>query len=209
MLVNAYVLYVKHNSMMGKKKKHLLSQYEFRKQIALAWIAPNTYDPRFAKSEAKKCKRKLPSPSQSISSISSQSRSAKLSPRTSPRGNLEEDVVDDPAVRFTDSSLAIGGSLSRRLRTDLKHQPALERKPKSKCQLHHWASHCVYRARILWCQDCQVHLCVGCFSIFHDVEDLVENKVKLGSLFQEQQNTKQTKRKAGNLLAAATQMAEV
>ena len=60
---------------MGKKKKDLLSQYEFRKQIALAWIAPDTYDPCFAdkdKKEAKR-KRKSTSPSHSIASNSSES----------------------------------------------------------------------------------------------------------------------------------------
>ena len=48
--------------------------------------------------------------------------------------------------RFSDSSLAIGGSLAMRLRTDLKHRPAPERKPRSKCQLHRWASGLEFRA---------------------------------------------------------------
>jgi len=208
MLVNAYVLYVRHNTMMGKTKKGLLSQYEFRKQIALAWIAPDKYDPRFVdkdKREAKR-KRKSPSPSHSIASNSSQSRCAKLPPRMSPRMNAADDVRATPAPRFTDSSLAIGGSLSMRLRTDLKHRPAPERKPKSKCQLHRWASGFEYRAGTLWCQDCQVHLCVGCFSTFHDVEDLIKNKVGLESLFQEQNTTKQTKRKVRELGNSATQV---
>jgi hypothetical protein len=58
MLVNAYVLYVKHNTMMGKQKKRLLSQYEFRKQIALVWIAPDRYDPCFAKKDKREANRK-------------------------------------------------------------------------------------------------------------------------------------------------------
>ena len=111
--------------------------------------------------------------------------------------------------RFSDSSLAIGGSLAMRLRTDLKHRPAPERKPRSKCQLHRWASGLQFRAGTLWCQDCQVHLCVGCFSTFHDVEDLIKDKVELNSLFQEQNTTKQTKRKARELVNSATQVAGV
>lgn len=204
-MVNAYVLYVKHNTMMGRKKKDLLSSYDFRTQIAYAWIAPSTQDPRFAskdKREAKR-KRKSTSPSQSVGSNSSQS--AKLPPRKSPRMSLADDIVT-ATHRLTDSSLAVGGSLSMvRLRTDLTHRAFPERKPKSKCQLHRWASGCLYRARILWCPDCQVHLCDHCFSIFHDVDDLIENKDKLGSLFREQKATKETKGKVGNLLASVTQ----
>lgn len=211
MLVNAYVLYVKHNTMMGRKKKDLLSSYDFRTQIACAWIAPSTQDPCFAskdKREAKR-KRKLASPSQSVASNSSQS--AKLPPRKSPRMSLADDIVTATTHRLTDSSLAVGGYLSMvHLHADLTHRAFPERKPKSKCQLHCWASGCLYRARILWCPDCQVHLCDHCFSTFHDVNDLIKNKDKLGSLFCEQKATKETKGKVGgNLLASVTQRKEV
>jgi hypothetical protein len=212
MLVNAYILYVKHNTMMGKKKKDLLSHYEFRTQIALAWIAPGTYDPRFANNEDSReamRKRKTRSPSNSVASNSShQSRLAKLPPRVSPRTiNPANNVVaKNPAARFSDSSLAIGGSLSMRLRTDLKHRPARERKPKAKCQLHHWASSIEYHARTLWCQDCCVHLCADCFGTFHDVEDLIKDKAELKSRFKEQFTAMHTKREVDKLIASAPEV---
>ena len=172
---------VQHNG-GGKEKAFLLLQYEFRKQIALAWIAPDMNDPHFANREATKCKRKLPSPSQSIANNSSQSHCAKLPLQKSPRSNLEEDVMDkQPATWFTDSSLGIGGSLSMHLCTEFKHWPALKMTPKAKCHLHCWVSSCIYRARILWCRDFQVHLCVGCFSTFHDIEDLIKPSLNLSS----------------------------
>ena len=145
-----------------------------------------------------------------MASNSSQCRCAKLPPRMRPRMNAVDDVrATPPAPRFTDSSFAIGDSLLTRLRTDLKHRPAPERKPKSKFQLHRWASGLEYRAGTLWCQDCQVHLYVGCFSTFHDVEDLIKNKVGLESRFQEQNTMKQTKRKVRELVDSATQVAGV
>jgi hypothetical protein len=210
MLVNAYILYIKYNMMMGKKKKDLLSQYDFRKQIALAWIAPGTYDPRVAntidKRKANKHKRSSPLPANSvISSKSSQSRK-------SPRINMEDEAMmahgTNTARKVSDSSLAIDGSLSMRLSTHLKHRPAPERTPKSKCQLHRWASGTQYHSGILWCQDCRVHLCVRCFGTFHDEEDLIKDKAELGSLFQEQKRVKQTKAEVSKWVASATQHAE-
>lgn len=46
LMVNAYVCYLRYHLMNTKKKKSdLLSHYEFRRQIALAWIDPEKYYP--------------------------------------------------------------------------------------------------------------------------------------------------------------------
>ena len=43
LLVNCYLCYVRYNLLHGRKKTELLTHYEFRKSIALAWIDPKTY----------------------------------------------------------------------------------------------------------------------------------------------------------------------
>ena len=45
MMVNAYLCYVKFQIMNGKKKSECMSHNDFRRQIALAWIDPDTYWP--------------------------------------------------------------------------------------------------------------------------------------------------------------------
>ena len=42
-LVNAYIVYLKVNMAAGKKKGELLSQHDFRQQVAMAWISPEVY----------------------------------------------------------------------------------------------------------------------------------------------------------------------
>jgi hypothetical protein len=43
LMVNAYISYVQFNLSHGKKKKDLLSHYEFRCQITKAWLDPETH----------------------------------------------------------------------------------------------------------------------------------------------------------------------
>ena len=40
-LVNAYIVYRRDNLEYGESKSDLLSQHNFRKQVAMAWISPN------------------------------------------------------------------------------------------------------------------------------------------------------------------------
>ena len=41
--VNAYIVYRRVNLEAGVSKSNLLSQHNFRKQVAMAWIIPNIY----------------------------------------------------------------------------------------------------------------------------------------------------------------------
>ena len=43
--MNAYIMYVNVNLLAGKKKKDLMSHYDFRKSIALSWIKSTAVEP--------------------------------------------------------------------------------------------------------------------------------------------------------------------
>jgi hypothetical protein len=79
------------------------------------------------------------------------------------------------------------GALSKRLRRDLFHWPR-QVKQNQRCTLHRWASNVELKDKVLGCTDCEVHLCVNCYQLFHMVPNLVDKKERMGQLFlQEQQ----------------------
>ena len=49
MLVNSYVCYKTYQESIGTDKKKILSQFEFRRSIALAWLKHDTYWPTMDK----------------------------------------------------------------------------------------------------------------------------------------------------------------
>ena len=49
MLVNSYVCYKTYQESIGTDKKKILSQFEFRRSIALAWLKPDMYWPTMDK----------------------------------------------------------------------------------------------------------------------------------------------------------------
>ena len=87
LLTNAYVVYKKVNELEGVNPKHLLTHYEYRKDIALYWINPqhSRYD--------------AVSPATAITN-SKRGRSASTSTRSLPRRKR-------PRLLFTSSNSAV------------------------------------------------------------------------------------------------------
>ena len=52
-------------------------------------------------------------------------------------------------------------------------------KKEARYQLHYWATDTKYRAQFIFCQTCEVTLCLKCFKLFHIVEDLIGQKQQL------------------------------
>ncbi len=81
-----------------------------------------------------------------------------------PRGDKKE------AVALTGSLLSETGALRCRLDITLDHLPmSVEGKPK--CALHRWAG---FRTKglLLFCPQCNVNLCIGCYGVFHRTRNI-------------------------------------
>jgi Transposase IS4 len=179
-IVNAYICYVEFNLTAGKKKKDLLSHYEFRKAIALAWLDPDTYwANRYNDTvlENKGTKRKL----------DDMSTSTKATTRSSSK-NLKRPTA------VTDKSLdPYVGLHACRLSRDPPHWPKPQQTKRTKCALHHWAADLEERPHVVMCSRCRVNLCVHCFETFHSVENIVGQKNKICNELLELKKKKDTK----------------
>jgi hypothetical protein len=161
LLTNAYVVYIKVNVAEGVEKKHLLSHYDFRKEIALNWL-DSSYEPRTHRiKEAPTKKTGLSSMFSSPSSVSTITTASSLR-----------------ATYCNDSSLAENGALNCRLDTTLPHLPSRKTGTKSQCALHRWTGNRM-EAGILYCRSCNIHLCIDCYEIFHTESNLVAKKKEL------------------------------
>ena len=150
-----------------KKKKDLLSQYEFRKAIALAWIDPKHYWPeKWNTSEA-------------LSVDSSNSRKRKSSSVTDEQRQTKSSFAEKMEIYnkskvVTDASLhPPSGSLCCRLVLNAGHWPNHKIGHKrAKCALHHWAAQLEQRRHVYRCNVYKVHLCIECFQTFHTVPNI-------------------------------------
>jgi Transposase IS4 len=172
--VNAYVSYLTFHLMHGKKRNEILSHYEFREQIALAWLDPNEYWPdRYIKVLSQK--RSFDSIASSVDT-GRQTRSSKMQQHVEP--------VVKRAKKLTDASLnASEGALKCRLNHSIPHWPLPKKSKKAKCALHYWAAGVEDRAQIVKCSVCDVHLCVSCFQIYHTTHHLMDEKDNLFGKF--------------------------
>jgi hypothetical protein len=168
LMVNAYVCYVRYNMLHGKNRKDLLSHYEFRKQIILAWLEPETYwMDRDNASKSSKRKR-------AVESISSKDT-------RQTRSSNDKSAGSQRATPFTDLTLnPATGALSCRLdHSGDGHWPTPKLLPRAKCALHYWSTCVEERRHVVLCTNCKVHLCTYCFRMFHTVEDLVGQKDRI------------------------------
>lgn len=146
LLVNAYVLYkTAHLYMWKKNKKSIMSQYEFRRQIALAWLSGDE-----SSSQGKRARTISDNDGISISTPSS-----------------------NKARKVSDASLDPNhGNLRMRLDDD-QHFPVLATSGKRPCcSLCRWVEtdkDNKNRSGIVTCDKCQVSLCINCFKPFHTV----------------------------------------
>jgi hypothetical protein len=148
----------------GVDRKQLLSShYEFRKQIALHWL-DSSYEPRTNEiKDGPTKKTDLSSMFSSPSSVSAITTTTTLSSR---------------AAFCTDSSLSENGLLECRLDTTLSHLPSRKKGNRLQCGLHAWTGTRM-QSDILYCQSCNIHLCVDCYNIFHTRSNLVATEKQL------------------------------
>jgi hypothetical protein len=172
------------------KKNH----YDFRKAVALEWIndkADNMVARKrtFLTMVNEEEEEAEDTPRADGVSSADKTRGDSGNRRSSSR--LKEKEIEPEAVkrsvRVTDGSLHPDGALSKRLRRDLFHWPR-QAKQNQRCTLHRWASNVELKDKVLRCTDCEVHLCVNCYQLFHMVPNLVDKKERMAQLFlQEQQ----------------------
>ena len=168
LLVNAYVSY---KTYMISKGKRPMSHYEFRKQIALAWIDPTTY----WKDRMKNNQQKKPPTTCSTETESRPSRKCSQSVSVASAQSIVG--VKKRAIHVNDNTLCPRtGSLCHWLSVHSgAHMPRLSDSKTPKCALHHWGGRRV-RAFIVKCGTCGVHLCVDCFEKFHTCQEVDELK---------------------------------
>ena len=180
-LVNAYVAYVSANTLTWcKKKKDLLSHYEFRKAIALALIAPEEFYDRFEPEE------------ESVASSHTSSSTTRQAGRPAKRRRvaITRSVSTKPvgACRVNDKTLhPVHGALKCRLNRSVPHLPddnVLEQRNKSlRCALHRWNDwDSQIKRDVVICSTCKVSLCIWCFKKFHEEPDVSKLKHYLNSI---------------------------
>jgi Transposase IS4/SAP domain len=181
LLVNSFIIYKKVMEESGTPVKDCLSQYEFRRLIAMAWIGPAEHDPRRSKASSNTT---FNSPT---FELRKRKRIEESGSRRSVRICIANSALKDnnknKAHRACDNSLQPDGKLRCRLRRDLHHWPAPAKNHKQRCCLHRWAAEIEVKAQVIYCHDCNVHLCVSCFKAFHTVPNIVEKKEALKELF--------------------------
>jgi hypothetical protein len=177
LLTNAYVLYKTANIHIWKTPaKKLLSQYEFRKMIALAWISSERYG-----EVPKTLKRKV----DDGDSNCVRSTRSYCSSSTSIKSNQKGVYVTDDSLNPTHGSLKI------RLSGLYHHLPARPQAKDPTCSLHRWASEdnsYKRRGNIMKCECCNVNLCIECFNLFHTVEDVKSLKSEVKKLIRNEKN---------------------
>jgi Transposase IS4 len=193
LMVNAYVAYVKYSLQNGKKKSELLSHYEFRKAIALAWLDPDQYDTMtvdVSSISPAMGKRKHNEVDDSETRVTRGSGgSAKI---TSFKKIKRSNKVTDASLDPND------GLYCNRLKVFPRHwpvEPYLSKRPK--CAFHRWAADLEEKTHVVMCSECKVHLCIGCFKMFHEETDLKSKKFEICcKLLEDKKNGRPNKRTA-------------
>jgi hypothetical protein len=192
LLVNAYIFYQKVMEESGVPKKEWLSHYEFRRQIALAWIQVDEPSMKARKKANLPVTVSVISKRKEVPLDSGKPKRRKMlgnfssTNSTTPStitgiSNLTTDSECNKKKRgsaFKDSTLlSTNGPFSRRLDTTLGHFCiAVEGRPK--CALHRWASGLEQTSNVFNCSYCGISLCVECFQMFHTLstEALLDKK---------------------------------
>ena len=155
LLVNVYVSYKTYTISKGKRP---MSHYEFRKQIAPAWIDPTTD----WKDQMKNNLQKKPPTTWSMETESRPSQKCSQSVSVASAQSIVG--VKKRAIHINDNTLCPRtGLLHHRLSVHSgAHMPRLSDSKTPKCADE--------------CGTCGVHLCVDCFEKFHSCQDIDELK---------------------------------
>ena len=99
----------------------------------------------------------------------------------------QSNTVKKKGEYISDTSLGPNGKLSKRLFDPIKHMPSEcpsvlntkeSKNARPKCQLHNWFQR-LSRDKIMYCKECNVNLCIDCYSLFHTEPNLVKMKTNL------------------------------
>jgi hypothetical protein len=166
-LANSYILYVKYMLSVGMEKKKLLSQYEFWRDIGMAWIDPANHWTHWDDSPQKKRRTGVEA-----------HKAARKKARPPARAvNEVIDTKQHKAPRKDDNMQhPYAGALACRLYQHVPHSPVPSDhlKVQPKCALHRWVTGGrVYRAHVFLCNQCKVCFCLDCFKVFHTEADIV------------------------------------
>ena len=205
LLTNAYVVYRKVLLEEGVDKKNLLSQYQFRKEIALYWINPSLFQRDY---------HRLSTPtSRSGTATTAIGTASSTATRTSPRTHKKRKLIYSPtnstissltgissptttATTVNDRSLHVNGKLNCRLIRTYDHSP-VQCKQNVQCQLHKWCSSSKQKMRVetqlCYCPTCNVNLCLECYRPFHTETDIVEKKSVIEKKLRKTYRTNNTK----------------
>ena len=157
MLVNSYVCYKTYQESIGTDKKKILSQFEFRRSIALAWLKPDTYWPTMDK-------------------IAANNDPANNKKRKSQRDETPYLHVRAAAVSNNSLNAETGKLKCRMDHVGNMHLPIKSTATKPVCACHRWAGGRTSRVAgaIVMCKVCLVSLCIDCFDKFHTLADVEE-----------------------------------
>ncbi len=185
LMVNAYVSYRTFLTDEGVPKSQLLSHYDFRRAIALAWLDPENFWPgfhKFCESEYG-TKRRRTETRVTSEEASATTRSTTKKKRETP----------PYCARVNDKALCpMNGALKDRLQVIAGHWPRpVEHAKAPRCQVHRWAG-VEHKAGIYCCAACNVNLCIACFEMFHTQADIVQNKEELRKRFEEEKEAMRT-----------------
>ena len=176
LLVNTYIIYkTAHIFIWCTDKKDIMSQYEFRKSVALSFILNDDKKSRTSRTESTTTK--------SVSSCSTSKKSLSVAESRGRRGNQQDNLHSKrKAKRFNDKTLnPMTGSLSDRLNPVYNHLPennvAEQRNKSLRCQLHRWTDRNIeYKNNVMVCTHCNVSLCLHCYKAFHTIKHVKELK---------------------------------
>ena len=184
MLTNAYIMKCKVDMECGVDEKDLMSQHDFRKDVAEAWINPAEY----AKEKGLKMtvttnrKRKtITDADSSVSSVTMSTSSSVSSRRLKTSVSSRRLFTPRPekrATAFTDDSLSPNGQLKIRLNVAADHYPIPPSSTRARCALHRWVDNESLK-QAMKCTTCNVHLCIQCYKLYHTVPDLISIKQHL------------------------------
>ena len=172
-VVNAYVAYsAMCIQLYNMNKKEILTHYEFQKYLALALINEEKWGPHSENW------RKV---------LTKKGKGVAYSNEYQPMEKPNKDTIQ--ATRINEQTLdPITGKLRNRLcyggPHNLRHIPVKCSQREPLCALHRFAfgrenSSGKLRAQCMWCNDCNVILCISCFEKFHIVKNPKQLKAEV------------------------------
>ena len=193
LLTNAYKVYLRVNEDEGitSVTGGLLTHYEFRKAIAMYWINPEETERRSSirSSPAKRLLFQSPDTMSTMTNNDTPSSSI-TTPVYDPRGDKKQ------SASITNKTLSERGALRCRMDRTLDHLPMVPN-AKVKCALHRWLG---FRkeGQLLFCPECNINLCIGCYGIFHRCPNIVSMRAMLAASCTRNGDSLDTSRKSNS-----------